>query len=117
MEKVIGSTTIYRGTEHRHIYGYRVRILAVLKSKAQPELGLVSDDYDYIDDEVELQLAGGVKAIDRLEVSPWLPESGRFSFAVSDARAVDVDLFLHLRPRKFSANNRSNAWVRAQTKG
>jgi hypothetical protein len=97
METIIGRTTIYRGTEHAYLNGRTVRIVAVLKSRAQPEMGLVSDDYNYIDDEVALELAGGVSAIDRLEVEPFIEEAGRFSFASSDARALDVELFSHLK--------------------
>jgi hypothetical protein len=99
MARVIGETTRYQGFEHPYLNGRTVRIVAVLKSHAQPEFGLVSDDYTYIDDELELELAGGVTAIDRLEVQPWIACAGRFSFAFSDARALDLDLFENLRTK------------------
>lgn len=38
MAKIIGSTTTYHGTEHPYLKGYKVRIVAVLKNAARPDI-------------------------------------------------------------------------------
>lgn len=100
MKKIIGEATTYQGFDHPYLAGRVVRIVAVLKSKGRPELGLVSDDYDHLDDDAEIARAGGVTFYDYLEVEPWIEHAGRFSFASSDARAMDVELFQNLRPMR-----------------
>jgi hypothetical protein len=37
-----------------------------------------------------------VTADDRVEVQPWIEKEGRFSFASSDPRAIDVACFADL---------------------
>jgi hypothetical protein len=48
MAKILGTTTTYQGTEHGYLKGYAVRIIAVLKSAARPDLE--DDDYLHIAD-------------------------------------------------------------------
>jgi hypothetical protein len=70
MAKILGTTTTYRGTEHPYLRGYKVRIGAVLKNAARPGIDVDGPDYAHIDDEDELNRAGGVTADDRIEVQP-----------------------------------------------
>lgn len=91
MAKILGTTTIYHGTEHRYLAGHEVKIVAVLKNAALPDLD--ETGYRRIDDEDELERAGGVTATDRIEVTPWIAEQGRYSFATSDALATDLGCF------------------------
>ena len=94
-QNTISTTTTYRGTEHRYLNGHLVRVIAVIKGAAAP-------DYDadactaYLTDEDDIARAGGVTAADRVEVQPWIEKEGRFSFASSDARAIDLACFAHL---------------------
>ena len=96
MAKILGSTTTYHGTEHLYLKGYKVRIVAVLKNAARPDLDVDGPDYAHIDDEDDLVRAGGVTADDRIEVQPWIEKEGRFSFVTSDPRAVDPACFRKL---------------------
>jgi hypothetical protein len=94
--KVIRAITTCDSDEHRYLKGHRVRIVAVLKNAARP--GIVDGpDSAHIDDDEELSRAGGITSDDRLEVTPWIEEHGRFSFVTSDPRAVDVALFAGLK--------------------
>ena len=93
MAKILGSTTTYHGTEHPYLNGYRVRIVAVLKNAARPDIDVDGPDYAHISDEDDLARAGGVTADDRLEVQPWMEKEGRFSFVTSDPRAMDLACF------------------------
>jgi hypothetical protein len=102
MAKTIGTTTTYTGTEHRFLRGQKVRIIAVLKNAARPDIDVDGAGYDHIDDEDELVRAGGITADDRVEVQPWLEEEGRFSFVTSDPRATDLTCFSHLRRGRIS---------------
>ena len=95
-KQIIGSTTTYHGTEHRYLQGYKVRIVAVLKNAARDDIDVDGPDYAIIDDDEELQRAGGVTADDRVEVAPWLEKAGRYSFASSDPRATDLACFAEL---------------------
>ena len=119
MKKIIGKVTTYHGTEHPYLKGYKVRIVAVMKSSMKP--GIEDDDADNallkksseldffnrvdehaeggavnILDEDDLARAGGVTIFDRIEVQPWLEKEGRFSFVTSDPRAQDLACFKHL---------------------
>ncbi len=102
MAKTIGTTTTYTGTEHRYLRGQRVRIIAVLKNAARPDIDVDGPDYDHIDDEDELARAGGVTADDRIEVQPWLEDEQRWSFVSSDPRAADLACFAQLRRARIS---------------
>lgn len=92
--RIIGTETIYTGTEHPYLTGLRVRIVAVMKGAACPE---PKPDGPYIRDDEDLIRAGGVTADDRVEVQPWLDSDGRFSFVTSDAKATDLACFGQLR--------------------
>jgi len=70
-----------------------VRIIAVLKNAARPDIDVDGPDYAHISDEDDLARAGGVTAADRLEVQPWMEKEGRFSFVTSDPRAMDLACF------------------------
>jgi len=93
MAKILGSTTTYHGTEHPYLKGYKVRIVAVLKNAARPDIDVDGPDYAHLGDEDDLARAGGVTADDRIEVQPWMEKEGRFSFVTSDPRAVDLACF------------------------
>ena len=97
MKKTLGTITTYHGSEHRYLHGHQVRIVAVLKNAARPDHDSEADD-GYITDEEDLARAGGVTAGDRIEVQPWLEKEGRFSFVLSDPRAVDLACFADLEP-------------------
>jgi hypothetical protein len=77
-----------------------VRIVAVLKNAARPDINVDGPNYAHIDDEDELKRAGGITADDRIEVAPWLEKENRWSFVTSDPRAVDLAAFRHLRRGK-----------------
>lgn len=93
MKKVIGTITTYHGTEHRYLVGHQVKIIAVLKNAARDDIDVDGPEYASIDDDQDLQRAGGVTADDRVEVTPWIEKEGRFSFASSDPLAVDLACF------------------------
>lgn len=96
MTKTIGAITTCDSDEHRYLRGYRVRIVAVLRNAARPDIDVDGPDYAHIDDEDELARAGGVTADDRVEVAPWLEKEVRYSFVTSDPRAVDLACFASL---------------------
>jgi hypothetical protein len=90
-QKIIGTVTEYLGEEHRYLRGHKVRIVAVLKNAARPDLD-PDEDRRYLTDEEDLARAGGITADDRVEVVPFLEKEERFSFVSSDPRAVDLAL-------------------------
>ena len=97
-DKAIGQITTYTGTEHPGITGYKVKIIAILKGGADPDADPDDEgDLELITDDAELARVGGVTARDRVEVIPWIEEHGRFSFVSHDPKAVDLELFAHLR--------------------
>lgn len=93
MNKVIGTTTTYHGDEHGYLRGHQVRIIAVLKNAARPDIDVDGPDYANLSDDEDIARAGGVTADDRIEVQPWLEKEGRFSFVSSDPRATDLACF------------------------
>ena len=100
MKKVIGTITTYHGQEHRYLAGHKVRIVAVLKNAAKPDIDVDGPDYAHLDDDQDIARAGGVTAHDRIEVQPWIEKEERFSFVSSDPRAIDLDCFKHLAKRE-----------------
>jgi hypothetical protein len=104
MAKILGSTTTYHGTEHRYLRGHQIRIVAVLKNAARPDIDGDGSDYEHISDEDDLIRAGGVTANDRIEVQPWLETQGRFSFVTSDPMATDLACFAALMTRADGAD-------------
>ena len=115
MDKTIGTITTVDSDEHPYLRGLQVRIVAIFKGSADLDADLdaeVDEDLDaeidaeidedgaYITSDEELARADGVTADDRVEVQPFVEELGRYSFATSDPRAVDVALFSHLRTKR-----------------
>ena len=95
--KTIGTITEYLGTEHSYLKGYPVKIIAVLKNTLDEDGEIDEDAYDSIDNDEDLQRAGGVTLNDRIEVTPWIEKAGRYSFATSDPRAQDLACFKNLK--------------------
>ena len=87
--RVIGRRTAYRGSEYAYLVGRVVVVVAVLKD------ALRADEHAYLTTEDEIRAAGGVGPFDRIEVSAWMPDAGRLSFATCDPKAVDLDGFAH----------------------
>jgi len=90
MKPVIGSVTTYVGEEHPYLRGRKVKILAVLRDVPG------TDDHASFTSDFEVEAAGGVQATDRVDVAPLIG-GRRPSFVTSDARAVDLECFAHLR--------------------
>ena len=97
MKRVIGKVTPYHGTEHPYLRGHQVRIIAVFKNAARPDYDPDAED-GYLNDDEAIARCGGVTADDRVEVQPWIEREGRFSFASSDPKAIDLAAFEHLGP-------------------
>ena len=96
MKKVIGTITTYHGQEHRYLAGHKVRVVAVLKNAAKPDIDVDGPDYAHLSDDEDIARAGGVGLDDRIEVQPWLEKEGRFSFVTSDPKAMDLAAFERL---------------------
>jgi hypothetical protein len=93
--QIIGTTTTFHGTEHPHLKGTPVRIIAVIKSAACQSDDTHADSA-YLTTNDDLARYGGVTADDRVEVQPWIEKEGRFSFVSSDPLAIDLACFAHL---------------------
>jgi len=89
MSRVIGAITTYKGREHGYLRGHQVKIIAVFKGAADPDLD-PDDGYPVATNDEELAALGGLEANDRVEVVPFLEQAGRFSFVSSDPRAQDL---------------------------
>ena len=96
MKKTIGKVTTYNGTEHRYMTGYKVRIVSILKNDVKPGIDVDGPEYQNISDDIDLERAGRITALDRIEVQPWLEKEGRLSWVTSDAKAIDLACFKHL---------------------
>ena len=96
MKKVIGTITTCDSDDHPYLRGYQVKIIAVIKTSANPD----DEDDAYITDDDDLARAGGVTANDRIEVQPWIESQGRFSFASSDPLAEDLACFSTLADKE-----------------
>lgn len=90
--KVIGTITTCNSAEHPYLSHQEVKIVAVIKGAAAPDLDPEADCPVATDDE-ELARLGGLEATDRVEVQPWLPQVERFSFVSSDPKATDLACF------------------------
>ena len=93
--KTLGIVTTYHGSEHAYLRGQRVRIIAVFKNAARSDFDPDAED-GFLNDDDAIARCGGVTADDRVEVQPWIEQEGRFSFASSDPRAIDLAAFEHL---------------------
>ena len=99
MGKVIGTITGCNSAEHPYLRGYQVKIIAVIKGAAAPDLDPEADCAIATTDE-ELAALGGLDANDRVEVQPWIAQAGRFSFVSSDPKATDLAAWELLTARK-----------------
>lgn len=91
-DKVIGTITTYRGTEHRYLNGYQVKVAAIFKGAAAPDHD-PDNGFAVATTDEELARLGGLDAYDRAEVVPWLQMESRFSFVSSDPKVADLDAF------------------------
>jgi hypothetical protein len=93
-DRVIGRRVTFHGErEHPYLLGHELMIVAVLKD------ALIKEEHPVLTTEEQVHEAGGVTADDRIEIVPFLKETGQFSFVTSDPRAVDLDAFQHLARR------------------
>ena len=82
---VIGLVGEYRGEGHPCLRGHTVRVVSVVKRPGgDPDKGVVCSTND------ELRAAGGLEHGDLIEVAPWLPAAGRWSWVTSDATLADL---------------------------
>ncbi len=96
--KVIGVRTRFLGGsgEHPYLTGCEVVVIGVIKGA---QVIIPGVDYDYISDDDALVAVGGLDLhADRLDVAPVVPDAGapegeRPSFASSDVRPSDLELF------------------------
>ena len=96
MKRVIGSTTVYEGWSQPYLRGHQLKVIAVLKGRAHADAD-VDDENAYVTTDEHLARVGGVTADDRVEVVPFIEKEGRWSWASSDPRAVDLAAFKHLK--------------------
>ena len=96
MKKVIGTTTTYEGQRQPYLRGHQLKIIAVLKGRANPDADIDHEDA-YVTDDDHLARVGGVTADDRVEVVPFIEKEGRWSFATSDPLATELAAFKHLK--------------------
>ena len=89
MKTVIGSIARVESAEHPYLRGYEVRLVAVIKGAAAPDLDPEAD-LDIATTDEELACMGGLEATDRVDVQPWLESEGRFSFVSSDPKVTDL---------------------------
>jgi hypothetical protein len=99
MGKVIGMITTCNSTEHRYLAHHEIKIVAVIKGAATPDLDPDADLAIATTDE-ELERLGGLEANDRVEVVPWIESESRFSFVTSDPKAIDLAAYELLAARK-----------------
>jgi hypothetical protein len=92
MGKVIGTITTCNSTEHRYLAHHEVKIVAVIKGAAAPDIDQDAD-FPVAHTDEQLDRLGGLDANDRCEVLPWLERAGRFSYVASDPRAIDLACF------------------------
>ncbi|MDY0061000.1 MAG: hypothetical protein RBU45_14410 [Myxococcota bacterium] len=97
--KTIGTITTCNSSEHRYLNHSEVKIVAVTKGAAAPDLDPDADLSIAFTDE-ELARLGGLDANDRVEVVPWIESAGRFSFVSSDPKATDLAAWKLLAARK-----------------
>ena len=96
MKSTIGTTTTYEGHGQPWLRGHQLKIIAVLKGRADPDADIDGDDA-YITDNEHLARVGGVTADDRIEVVPFIEKEGRWSFASGDPLAIDLACFRDLK--------------------
>jgi hypothetical protein len=95
--KTIGTVTTCDSTEHPYLRGYEVQVVAIFKGVGREDFD-PDDDYAVATTDEELEALGGLAPGDRAEVTPWLPQLGRYSFATSDPRIEDLAAFRDIAP-------------------
>lgn len=85
--KLIGRVATYVGDAHPYLRGYAVKVVAVItRPEGDPDNGAVCGSDD------DLAAAGGLDPErDIIEVVPWLPKQGRWSFVSSDVQLDDLN--------------------------
>jgi hypothetical protein len=87
MKKIIGRRARYKGREHPYLE--EVVIVRAFIAQESDELD-DPDNHLYLDNDADIEAAGGVKPTDRVEVQPVLPD-GRLSWVTSDPRLSDLE--------------------------
>jgi len=88
MEKIIGRRARYKGEEHPYLS--QVVIIRAMIAQEPDEFD-DPDNHLYLDNDADIEAAGGVKPTDRVEVRPVLPD-GRLSWVTSDPRMIDLEM-------------------------
>ena len=85
-DSIIGLVATYVGEDHPFLRGYVVKVVAAIKQPGgDPDLGV------FFHTNEELAAAGGLDPEhDVLEVVPWLPTEGRWSWVSSDVSLADL---------------------------
>ena len=86
MKRIIGRRAKYKGKEHPYLN--EVVIIRTMIAKSPDEIDN-ADNQLYLDNDADIEAAGGVKPNDRVEVRPVLPD-GRLSWVTSDPRMKDL---------------------------
>jgi len=86
MEKIIGRRARYKGREHPYLN--EVVVIRAMIAQEPDEFD-DPDNHLYLDNDVDIAAAGGVKPDDRVEVRPVLPD-GRLSWVTSDPKFRDL---------------------------
>jgi hypothetical protein len=90
--KIIGTETVYTGTEMKWMTGKKVKVLAILKDCLSPNYNPDSEQ-GYCDHD---SLFTSVTSMDRVEVQMWSDKENRYSFVRVDPKACDLQCFAHL---------------------
>lgn len=83
MKRIIGRRARYKGKEHPYLSD--VVIIRAFIAQDTDDV----DNHLYLDNDADIEAAGGVKPDDRVEVRPVLPD-GRLSWVTSDPRMRDL---------------------------
>jgi len=82
MKRIIGRRAVYKGKEHPYL-------TEVVIVNAMITMDDNEDNNLYLDNDADIEAAGGVKPTDRVEVQPVLSD-GRLSFVTSDPLFRDL---------------------------
>lgn len=83
MKRIIGRRARYKGKEHPYLHD--VVIIRAFIAQDTDDV----DNHLYLDNDADIEAAGGVKPNDRVEVRPVLPD-GRLSWVTSDPKYKDL---------------------------
>jgi len=84
MKRIIGRRARYKGKEHPYLSD--VVIIRAFIAQDTDDV----DNHLYLDNEADIEAAGGVKPTDRVEVQPVLSD-GRLSWVTSDPLLRDLE--------------------------